>query len=181
MELTGPYLDQAGTAFQTTAAVSSDDIVIEFDFYVSGGTGADGISLTALDVDRMTTFVGRTGGGIGYDGLPGWSIEVDTWYNGDTHDPTTEDHVSFHLDGDISTPLAWAVLPDMEDEEWHRASIEVVGSYVRVWIDGVLYIDTTIPGLEPFDAYVGFTAATGGATNWHQIDSLEVEGFICDE
>ena len=182
VELTRSEFDQAGTAFQTSESVSSDDIVIEFDFYVSGGTGADGISLTALDADRHTTFVGAMGGGIGYAGLPGWSIEVDTWYNNEGYtDPTMEDHVSFHLDGDINSPSAWAEIPDMEDDLWHRALVEVVGDHVRVSIDGVLYIDETIAGLEPFNAYVGFTGATGGHTNYHWIDALEVEGFICED
>ena len=70
VELTGPFTAQAGTAFQTSAAVTSDNVVIEFEFYASGGSGADGISLTALDVDRMTSFVGGSGGGLGYLGLP---------------------------------------------------------------------------------------------------------------
>ena len=70
VELTGPFTAQAGTAFQTSAAVTSDNVVIEFEFYASGGSGADGISLTALDVDRMSSFVGGSGGGLGYLGLP---------------------------------------------------------------------------------------------------------------
>jgi hypothetical protein len=181
VELTAPINTQAGTAFQTSSTVSSDAVNIEFDFYVSGGSGADGISLTAIDVDRMTTFVGGTGGGIGYYGLPGWSVEVDTWYNSEHNDPTSADHVSVHIDGNVNDPLAWAALPEMEDGGWHRAIVDVVGSHMRVWIDEVLYIDQTIGGLTPFEAYVGFTAATGGATNWHLIDALEVEGFVCDE
>jgi hypothetical protein len=180
VELTAPLHDQAGTAFQTTSTVSSDAVNIEFEFYVSGGTGADGISLTAIDADRMSTFVGGAGGGIGYYGLPGWSIEIDTWYNAVHNDPTTADHVSVHIDGDVNTPLAWATLPDMEDGAWHMGLVEVVGSHMRVWVDGTLYIDDTISGLVPFDAYVGFTAATGGSTNYHLIDALEVEGFICE-
>ena len=181
VELTAPANNQAGTAFQTSSSVSSDSVNIEFDFYVSGGSGADGISLTAIDVDRMTTFVGGTGGGIGYYGLPGWSIEVDTWYNAEHNDPTSADHVSVHIDGDVNSPLAWATLPEMEDGEWHRAMIDVEGAHMMVWIDEALYIDQTIAGLPAFDAYVGFTAATGGSTNWHLIDALEVEGFICDD
>jgi len=160
--------------------VSSDAVNIDFEFYVSGGTGADGISLTAIDADRMSTFVGGSGGGIGYYGLPGWSIEIDTWYNSEHSDPTSADHVSVHIDGDVNSPLAWATLPEMEDGAWHLGSVEVVGSHMRVWVDGILYIDDTIPGLTPFDAYVGFTAATGGSTNYHLIDALEVEGFICE-
>jgi hypothetical protein len=181
VELTGPYTDQAGTAFQTTTTVSSDAVNIEFSFYVSGGTGADGMSLTALDADRMSSFVGSSGGGIGYAGLPGWSIEIDTWYNSVHNDPTTEDHLSVHFDGDVGSPVTWATLPDMEDGLWHLANIEVRGSHMTVSIDGVDYIDQEISGLTTFPAYVGFTGATGSVTNYHLIDALEVEGFICEE
>ena len=54
------------------------------------------MGLTALDIDRMTTYLGGTGCGIGYGGdatctsgpaLPGWSIEVDTYYNGGQDQP----------------------------------------------------------------------------------------------
>ena len=69
----------------------------------------------------------------------------------------------------------------MEDTGWHTMSVEVQGQYVQVSIDGTLYLDATVPALTTFPAHVGFTAATGGSTNWHLIDALEVEGFICDE
>jgi hypothetical protein len=52
---------------------------------------------------------------------------------------------------------------------------------MTVSIDGVVYIDVTIPELYPFDAYIGFTAATGAATNYHLVDALEVEAFVCDD
>ena len=47
-------------------------------------------------------------------------------------------------------------------------------------IDGVRYIDQSVPALAAFPAYVGFTAATGGATNYHLIDALVVEEFVCE-
>ena len=30
-------------------------------------------------------------------------------------------------------------------------------------------------------AWTGFTAATGSLTNYHLIDALSVEGFVCDD
>jgi hypothetical protein len=181
VELTNTGTDRAGTAFQTSTTVDSDSISIEFSFFVSGGSGADGISLTALDSTRMSGFVGSTGGGIGYAGLPGWSIEVDTWYNGEYNDPTQGDHLSVHIDGNSHSFATWAALPEMEDGNWHQMAVTVSGSWMTVSVDGTTYIDESISGLGAFPAYVGFTAATGAATNWHLIDSLEVEGLVCDD
>lgn len=181
VELTAPFNNQAGTAFQTGATVSSDNVTIDFAFYASGGTGADGLSLTAIDSTRLSTFVGNTGGGIGYGGLPGWSVEVDTFYNPEHSDPTSEDHLSLHLDGNVNGPIAWATLPEMEDGAWHQMSVQVSGTRFTVAIDGTTYIDQDVPGLRAFPAYVGFTAATGSVTNYHLIDALQVEEFVCDD
>jgi hypothetical protein len=181
VELTAPVGNVAGTAFQTASTVSADNVNVSFSFYVSGGSGADGISVTALDVARMTGFVGETGGGIGYIGMPGWTVEVDTWHNPENNDPTPEDHVSVHVDGNARNVLAWATLPEMEDNAWHTMDLSVVGSQVTVRIDGTLAIDQSVPEITPFSAYVGFTAATGGATNYHLIDALEVTEYVCPE
>lgn len=181
VQLTAATTDQSGTAFQTGTTVGADNVSIAFRFYVSGGSGADGISVTALDASRMTSFVGSTGGGIGYAGLPGWSIEVDTWYNGEYGDPTPDDHVSIHFDGEPFGPAAWAALPEMEDGAWHDMEVNVLAPRVTVSIDGVTYIDTDLAGFSAFPAYVGFTAATGAATNAHLIDALTVTRSVCEE
>lgn len=179
VELTAAIHNQGGTAFQTATTVDSGDIDISFSFYMSGGTGADGISVTALDFSRMTTFVGVYGGGLGYMNLPGWSVEVDNWHNGGW-DPTTEDHVSVHIDGAAGRPVVWRALPDMEDGRWHTMRVRALGNRFTVVIDGTTYINQDIAGLTNFPAYIGFTAATGGATQNHLIDSLEVRGTACD-
>ena len=181
VELTATNVNEAGTAFQISETVDSTAVTIEFNFFVSGGSGADGISLTALDTTSMSGFVGNEGGGIGYGGLPGWSIEIDTYYNENQSDPTVEDHLSVHIDGDVTNPIAWSALPDVEDGQWHFASISVYGNWMTIDIDGVTYLDQEVPGLTQFPAYVGFTAATGDLTNYHLIDSLLVQNFVCED
>jgi hypothetical protein len=189
LELTPPAGNQVGTAFSTAVEVDGGNVEIEFLFYMGEGSGADGISLTALDTDRMTTFLGGTGCGIGYGGdasctagpaLPGWSIEIDSYYNGG-QDPTEEDHVAFTFDGDVDAPAAWTALPEMEDNGWHSMVVRVQEPHVVVEIDGVAYIDQDLSGNFAFPAYIGFTAGTGGATNRHLIDSLVVTETVCEE
>ncbi len=179
VQLTVPTTNQSGTAFQTSATVDAANVQIEFSFYASGGSGADGLSVTALDASRMTGFVGSSGGGIGYAGLPGWSIEVDTWDNGRSVDPTADDHVALHIDGSGGYPVQWATLPEMEDGNWHTMSVRVLGTHIWVSIDGVVYLDVDEPSLTSFPAYIGFTGATGAVTNYHLIDALMVEEYVC--
>ena len=187
LELTPVVENAVGSAFSTAIPVSGDNVEIDFSFYIGDGTGADGISLTALDMTRMSTFLGGTGCGIGYGGdasctagpaLPGWSIEVDTYFNSG-QDPTAEDHVMFTFDGDVDDPAIWAPLPEMEDNGWHTMRVVVNAPRVTVSIDGIDYINAELNGHFAFPSYVGFTAGTGGATNRHLIDSLTVTETVC--
>ncbi len=187
LQLTPAQRWQVGTAFSTAQEVPAGQVDITFSFYIGDGTGADGISLTALDVARQTTFLGGTGCGIGYGGdapctdgpaLPGWSIEVDTYFN-EGQDPTADDHLMFTFDGDVDDPAVWVALPEMENNGWHTMSVRIQQPHVEVTLDGVTYIDQDIFGFYDFDAYVGFTAGTGDYTNQHLIRDLVIYEQLC--
>ena len=188
VELTPAGTNIVGSAFQTMPTLGNN-VTLRFQFYLGGGTGADGFAVTALDIDRMTDFQASAGGCLGYGGdpscpnakagLPGWSIEVDTYQN--EEDPTAEDHVAMSFDGDVNNPVVWSVLPEMEDTGWHAMEITVAAPRVRVSIDGTVYIDQDVSGITDFPAYVGFSAATGALTNQHLIDALTVTEYLCEE
>jgi len=80
----------------------------------------------------------------------------------------------------VDDPAAWAALPEMEDTGWHTMEVTVAAPRVTVSVDSVVYIDQDLSGTFAFPAYIGFTAGTGGQTNEHLIDALEVEGFVCE-
>ena len=104
---------------------------------------------------------------------------MDTYYN-EGQDPTPDDHLMFTFDGDVDDPATWVALPEMEDTGWHEMVVDVSAPHVTVQIDGVTYLDTDLSGNFSFPAYVGFTAGTGGLTNRHLIDSLQVTEYICE-
>ncbi len=188
VELTDTTTNAVGSAFDVTTETRGTEVTIEFQFWNGGGSGADGFALTALDLDRATDYIGSAGGCLGYGAgngceparaaLPGWTIEFDTYHNG-KWDPTTEDHVAFMFDGAVENIETWAVLPDIEDSQWHTVVIEVSDPSVTVSIDGITYIDTELTGYFDFPAHVGFSAATGGLTNDHLIDALAVTDAAC--
>ena len=191
VELTALDPFAVGTAFQVASAVPADNVTLRFEFQTGGGTGADGFSVTALDVDRMTGFMGAPGCALGYgephescidegEALPGWSIEVDTYYN-PYIDPSSNDHLSLTFDGDLDTTAAWVDLPEVEDTGWHTLEVVVRAPWVQVLLDDAILIDEEVVGFTPFDAYIGFTAATGADTNQHTIRGLTVSGDACDD
>ena len=168
--------------------VMADEVTIRFEFLTEGGTGADGISLTALNIDEMSSFLGGAGCGIGYGGgiectegpaLPGWSIEFDTWFNAELPDPTENDHTAFTFNGAIHAPEVWSEVHELEDTGWHTIEISVMAPRVMVSIDSILYIDQDIIGDFDFPAYLGFTGATGGQTNIHRIRGFTVTEHVC--
>lgn len=190
VELTALDPFAVGTAFQTAQAVAGDRLSIAFEFETGGGTGADGFSVTALDADRMTGFMGAPGCALGYgephescidegEALPGWSIEVDTYYN-PYIDPSSSDHLSLTFDGDLDTTAAWSDLPEVEDTGWHLLEVDVRAPWVQVRLDGETLVDQEVAGWTEFPAYIGFTAATGADTNAHTIRGLTVTGDACD-
>jgi hypothetical protein len=188
VELTPLITSAMGSAFQTATTTDGSAISIRFEFYIGGGTGADGLAMTVLDTSRMTSYLGDDGGCLGYGthsecgsdhpGLPGWSVEIDTYYNG--HDPTPDDHVAVSIDGAVGSPVAWSSLPEMEDTGWHTFEAVLDAGHLTVEVDGVTYIDQSM-SVSPFPAYVGFTAGTGALTNQHLIRSLAVTEYACAE
>ncbi len=150
------------------------------------GPGADGIVFV---VQTEANNVGVQGGGIGYAGiLKSVGIEFDSWMNlpGDavaTND-TDGNHVAIDLNGSlVSTTMASlsvSTIGRLNDGGVWYAWVDYSGSTdlieVRISRDGdrpttpILTLSTNLSSvLQRTSAFVGFTAATGAASNQHEI------------
>ncbi len=71
----------ASAFFTDPIDLSNQSLTVEFDFYVFGTPDpADGFTLAFLDpAQNVSTDVGTGGGGMGYQGLSGFAVEVDLW------------------------------------------------------------------------------------------------------
>ncbi len=157
----------------------------EFNFNVFLGcsdAGADGI---AFVLQPISTSVGSTGGGLGYEGIqPSIGIAIDTWVNSENNDPGY-DHISIHRDGNIIHGQQYDLAgPEMvldgfgniEDCAWHVLSIrwDPVTHRLSASIDGKERVVATVDLVaEVFNAdpmvFWGFTGATGGAKNHQRV------------
>jgi hypothetical protein len=191
LRLTPAVNSSAGSAFSKTpfslAADASFSSVFSFRISDPHGAGADGIVFV---VQTVANNVGGAGGGIGYLGIPkSVGVEFDTFDNGAGSGDLDANHVAIDTNGTfdtLGTPLPGA-LGDMDQGGLYYAWVDYNGATdlmeVRInnsstrpaspLVTRTLDIPTI---LGATDAFVGFTAATGGANNAHDILSWGLKG-----
>lgn len=174
--LTTTAANQAGSAFWPQQ-VSTKSLTVEFDASIGGGSGADGLTLTFADPSRgaAPTSLGAVGGGLGFSGIPGVAVALDTYRNavnpsanfvGITDGPGTQ---ADYLHWTATT----TTIPELRTATRH-VKVQVAAGTMTVSIGGSVVLSTAV-SLPP-TAYLGFTGATGGSTDRHAISHLFVGG-----
>jgi len=175
---------QNGSAFGTTT-VSAAQFYSSFAFRLSepGGTapdsngrlGADGFTFA---IQRVSASLGSRGGGLGIEQVsPSVAIEFDTYRNADYKDPSSN-HIGIDIDGVVMSIATVDVTEPFNDGNIWYAWIDCDASTITVSVsqDGIrpevpqlsypINVEKTIG--DKF-AYVGFTAATGGGFQNHDV------------
>ena len=141
--------------------------------------GADGI---AFVLQPISTSVGTSGGGMGYQNVaPAVGVTLDTYQNSAEDNDPTYDHIAIQLNGDIDHNSSATLTPitrisasndNVEDCQNHvlRITWDATSKTLSAFFDGQLrvsavndFINTTFAG-NPL-VYWGFTGATGGLAN----------------
>ncbi|GAA1979854.1 choice-of-anchor D domain-containing protein [Kitasatospora viridis] len=166
------------TAYQTGSAVFPTPVLTSglsasFTAVMGGGTGADGETFALLDPTTATaTSLGFGGGGLGWSGIPGVAVTLDTYKN--ANDPSNN-FASIAIKG-TKDALTYAQtntnVPNLRSGP-HQVSIAVTGTTVTVSLDGAQVLSSTVPSLPPA-ALVAFTGATGGLTDIHTVRGAAV-------
>ena len=195
LRLTDASSFQSGSAFSLNK-VSTDEFLSVFSFRISdsGGTsngsnpdsGADGLVFV---VQNVANNVGSSGGGMGYQGISNSvGIEFDTWLNSGS-DPSAS-HVGIDVNGSVNFndagmgPTADISAPALDAGDRWWSWVDYDGSDLNVYLlQSESATEPAIPAAPllsfPIDlnatlggsdlAFVGFTAATGGAWGNHDI------------
>ena len=172
LSLTPAVANSRGSGIQTTP-VPSARLKATFTASIGGGTGADGLALLLLDASKATpTALGAGGGGLGYSGLPGIAVTLDTHHN--TGDPSAN-FVAVATGGTGAT-LRYAAtstaVPALRTGT-HAVTVTVTTTgHLLVAVDGTQVIDTAVT--LPPNLLVGFSGATGGATDNHTVSAVKI-------
>ncbi len=181
---------QFGSVWNNNLYNLNNSFDFSFDVFLGcSDGGADGM---AFVLQPVSTSLGASGGGLGYQGIsPSLDIEIDTYQNGG--DPAA-DHIAIMQNGNtnhgsadnLAGPVqASAASGNVEDCAYHTFRIvwDAVTLNMDVYFDGVLRTSYTgdivnsIFGGNP-NVYWGFTAATGGSNNEHRFCLNIVPNFV---
>jgi hypothetical protein len=172
LQLTAARPDQAGSDFQSTA-VPSANLSATFTANIGGGSGADGMTFALLDASkRGPASLGADGGGLGWLGLPGVAVALDTYR--DPTDPSAN-FVGVTV-GSTAGHLVWAAassaIPNLRSGPV-AVTVTVSGGSLLVSVAGkqVLAVKVTLPT----DVRVGFTGGTGARTDAHSVSGVTIK------
>ncbi|MBP6022736.1 lectin-like domain-containing protein [Ferruginibacter sp.] len=174
--------NQSGSVWNNNKIDLSQSFDFNFDVFLgSNDAGADGIVFV---LQPISTSVGSTGGGLGYDGItPAVGVTIDTWQNGNDNDPAF-DHIAIQLNGNLNHNVANNIAgpvtaingnDNIEDGAWHSLRIQwdAATRTLSAYIDGSLRVSavndfvTNVFAGNPL-VFWGFTGSTGGANNHQQ-------------
>ncbi|MFE9428498.1 choice-of-anchor D domain-containing protein [Kitasatospora sp. NPDC006697] len=170
--LTPAAVNQAGSAFDRTP-ITGARLHAHFTAQIGGGTGADGLALVLLDAGKAgPASLGFAGGGVGWGGLPGPAVVLDTYQNPGS---PSNNFVGIATSG-VRDHLTWAAtstaVPNLR-QGTHTVDVTATSAgHLRVAVDGKLVLDT--PVALPPTLLVGFSAGTGAATDVHTVRNVTI-------
>jgi hypothetical protein len=175
-------IGSAGSAFyrQKLHMVAVD---ARFTFSMGDGGGADGMALVFAKADAVTDLVpfgdgtAAQGYGLGYVGMNGFALELDSYKNGNNGDPN-DNHVGMMVTSSGTHFLTGVPSgPKMANGMQRHAHLRFDGKHVRVEIDDKEVIDADLPStiiFNPDDYFIGFTAAGGGFPDRHRVHAVSI-------
>lgn len=194
LRLTNTATFQAGVTWTNQKVTVADGFTTMFKFRITnpGGTldpagapGGDGFTFAIQNMSaggpEFATAI--TGGGLGFNGMSNTlAVTFDTWMNTRALDPDAN-HISIITNGTgVVTPEQTYSLgltsniADMSDGNVHQVKISYTPGTMKVYMDNMSTPAVTANvnlatklALDTGRAWVGFTAATGGAFENHDI------------
>lgn len=155
----------------------------EFDLYLgrNDADGADG--MTFAWVREGSFLLGAEGGSLGFYGLDAYAVKFDTCSAG-AHEP--ENYVAL-IEGRQAPDSTGFVyndrIPELECDSPFHVRILFDSGHFQMWMSNPAIdyhatepvLDYTIEDWADYDAYFGFTAATGDCTNEHAVDNFRLK------
>src|SRR5918999_1502671 len=197
LRLTADQERQAGAAWLPAKQSLQGGFAATFQWQISRNgqaAGADGFAFVVQNTSGLA--LGDGGSGIGYNGIANsLAVEFDTLQNppeefgGQLGDPNNN-HISVQSRGTLPNSAdptfslgSTTTIPLLADGNVHRAKVVYVPGTLTIFLDDLTKPVLTVPvdlgstlSLDNGQAWIGFTAATGGRSQAHDILSFSFAG-----
>jgi hypothetical protein len=172
-----------GSAFLKTP-VSSKYLHVDFDAWIGGGTGADGLALVLANPTTSPTAQGSPGGGLGFSGISGTAIALDTYKNA-ANPSSNFVGISPGSDPISADQLAWIAtnsgIPALETINANpptgyqrtHVDVQIANGLANVNI-GDVHALVDVPVSVPAKVLLGFTGGSGGDTDEHTVTNVHI-------
>ena len=189
--LTANAQNKAGGVTLNDKVDLTHDFNIAFELYFGPNHAADGMAFVLHNDPNGANAIGGPASSLGAMGLQnGLAIEFDTYQNGAPFNDPAYNHTDI-IDTDAGPAgdlTAATNLGNIVDGGWHQVGVtwDSQAHTLRYWVDGKLGgtltgdIATQYLGHQT-TAYVGFTGATGGATDLQQVRVAAVDAYFANE
>ena len=174
--LTNAWNTQSGGVFYSTPIDPSicSNWTVEFEYRIWGGSAADGIAFSFLDVPP-TGFV--SGGGCGIPGSAnGLKVVLDTWNNCGAPNPELQIYSGVGYfecaPGIVKLDNSAGNLGFVRSNNYQPVRITYNNGNVALFVNNIQYLNANFP--ISFSGYMGFTASTGGANDQHSIKNVVI-------
>jgi hypothetical protein len=174
LRLNRPAAHQAGSAVYPYP-LRSNGLRASFRVHIGGGTRAEGITLSLLSAAKSTPrSIGAAGHGLGYAGLTGVAVTLNTSRDGAGY--PSSNFVGVATSANTSTGLLKFAATSTHVPNLRRGShlinVRVASGTLRVAVDGkpVISAKVTVPKL----VLAAFTGASGNGTDHHGITAVDI-------
>jgi Bacterial lectin/Abnormal spindle-like microcephaly-assoc'd, ASPM-SPD-2-Hydin/PQQ-like domain len=171
--LTRAVTNQAGSVVYPTPVVTNG-LQVEFDAQIGGGTGADGLTFGLLDPARArASSLGGVGGGLGFAGLPGIAVTLDTYKQTGYPSNNFAGIATGSKNGLLTYQVTARGIPHLRTGI-HTVLVGVSGGVLTVWLDGAIVLQhkETLPAAS----LLAFTGGTSSVTDAHTVRNVAISG-----
>ncbi len=169
-QLTTATANTAGSVFPT-ATVSSAGLSVAFDATINGGSGGSGLALALAPATAAVTSLGAAGDGLGWAGLPGLAVVLDTHQNGSDPSGNFVGVATGAVGNDPTYVATSTTVPPLAGGT-HHIVVSVFGDHLHVAVDGTQVIDVAVS--LPATVRPGFTAGSGALTDAHAVSNVSI-------
>ena len=171
LSLTQLTASQAGSAVYSVP-MSASGLTATFKVRIGGGTGADGLTFALLDASQTDqTALGGVGGELGFGGLPGAAVTLDTFKDGSGYPSNSFVGIATGAQNGLLTFAGTANVPGLRSGT-HVVGVSVSAGTIAVTVDGERVLSRAVT--LPPSVRLAFTAANGSRTDNHVVSAVTI-------